>query len=432
MKDRVAIRVGVMSFISILLLVGLLIWKSGLFLSLNGYELVGVFPSINGLIQGADVRYRGVKVGKVVAITPSPANIEVRFWVQDGINVPKGSVVKVFFDGLIGEKFLNIIPKSTEKTMLTEGDRVQGISASGLAEFIELGADNLKSTQHILNHYDQLLTSQEVSNSLLNTIKAIEEMAIALSQTAHQLGMVSHRSGDEVSQMISQLLAVSKTMRQSGDALAGDGQWVAQLRSMTGAMASSAQGIQTMVNRMNGVVTTDNAQRMNQVLLDVSSLTGSLNGASRWLSNSRIQGRLEAAPVSTVANGAHYTAAVDWGGRHRFVRGGVMGVPNQQGSLVAQLGYHVDPQWDLRAGYIQSKAGAGVDWKPSRALEVSLDVYDPDAVKADLRGRWALTNATDLMVSLRRAAADQDYGVGMGVSFKMNAPVTDPRVGDVN
>ncbi|NDD67346.1 MCE family protein [bacterium] len=432
MKDRVAVRVGVMSFLSILLLVGLLVWKSGVFLSLNGYELVGVFPSINGLIQGADVRYRGVKVGKVVAITPSPSHIEVRFWVQDGIQVPKGSIVKVFFDGLIGEKFLNIIPKSAEKTMLSEGGHLDGISSSGLAEFIELGADNLKSTHHILTHYDQLLTSQDVSNSLLNTIKAIEEMAISLSQTAHQLGMVSHRSGDDVSQMISQLLALSKTIRQSGDALVGDGQLVTQLRSMTGSMAASAQGIHTMVDRMNGVVTTDNAQRMNQVLLDVSSFTGTLSGASHWLSNSRVQGRVEAAPVSTVANGAHYMATLDWSGRQRFVRGGLMGATNQPGSLVAQLGVHVAPQWDVRAGYTQSKAGAGVDWKPHRAVALSLDLYDPEALKADLRGRWAISNATDVLVSLRRAATDQDYGVGLGVSFKLNEPVTLSQLSDVN
>lgn len=423
MKDRVAIRVGVMSFLSILLIAALLLWKSGLFLSLKGYELRAVFPSINGLILGADVRYRGVKVGRVTKIEPSPEHITVTFWVADDIKVPIGSKIKVFFDGLIGEKFLNILPNAAQSTYLKPGEQLSGISSSGLAEFIEIGAENLQSTQHILNHYDTLLTSDEVTNRLLNTLKAIEEMAISLSLVSQELAVLSSRSSPELGQTVSNLLALSKTLKQSSDSLLLDGKLVGQIRSISSSFESSSAGIETMVNRLNRLVSSENIDDMNQAIQGVSGVAGAMRGATGWLhsvSQSRLSAKLDAAPISSVATGAHYLAVLDWGGRRQFIRGGMMGATSEGSSgVVAQLGQRWGRHLATRVGYVQSKMGGGVDWDVTDGLQLSLDVYDPDMIKTDVRGRWGMNRNTDLLLTYRKAKNDQDYGVGLGVSFKM-------------
>ena len=114
--DKHAFRVGLISFVMCLMIATLLIWISGIFLRAGGYELKGRFSTVNGLLPGDDVRYRGYKVGRVFSIKPSPDHIEVSFRVRQGTNIPKNSKLRVLFDGLIGEKYMGVIPNTNEKS----------------------------------------------------------------------------------------------------------------------------------------------------------------------------------------------------------------------------------------------------------------------------------------------------------------------------
>jgi len=51
--------------IGIILIGMVIIWKSEIFLVGQGYELRASFESIEGLTIGSEVRFRGLKVGKV-------------------------------------------------------------------------------------------------------------------------------------------------------------------------------------------------------------------------------------------------------------------------------------------------------------------------------------------------------------------------------
>ena len=130
MQKKNYFLVGLISVVLLSSIVTLILWKKSFFKKIQSYEIIGEFESINGLLENAVVKYRGYPVGRVTGIFPNTKNIEVYFFVDSKFKIPFGSTVKIIFDGLVGEKYMEIIPNKREKNMLVDGSRITGFSSS--------------------------------------------------------------------------------------------------------------------------------------------------------------------------------------------------------------------------------------------------------------------------------------------------------------
>lgn len=76
----------------------------------RGYTISAVFTSVAGLDEKAAVRMAGVKIGQVekVELTDSKAKIIMR--INPDVKIPRGSEAAVKTMGLLGERFVEIIP----------------------------------------------------------------------------------------------------------------------------------------------------------------------------------------------------------------------------------------------------------------------------------------------------------------------------------
>jgi phospholipid/cholesterol/gamma-HCH transport system substrate-binding protein len=91
----------------------------------DGYELTAKFNRIDGLEPGADVRISGIKVGTVVSQTLDPETFQadVRFSVPDNIRLPLDTSAAVVSSGLLGSKYLSLVPGG-DVEMLKPGGEV--------------------------------------------------------------------------------------------------------------------------------------------------------------------------------------------------------------------------------------------------------------------------------------------------------------------
>jgi phospholipid/cholesterol/gamma-HCH transport system substrate-binding protein len=91
----------------------------------GGYELVAQFSQVDGLDSGADVRISGIKVGSVIQQTldPKTYQAEVRFTVREGIELPSDSSAAIVTSGLLGGKYLQLVPGG-DTVMLKPGDEI--------------------------------------------------------------------------------------------------------------------------------------------------------------------------------------------------------------------------------------------------------------------------------------------------------------------
>lgn len=80
--------------------------------TVDGATMKARFLKVGGLEVGSDVRISGVKVGTVTDRDLDPASFEavVRFTVNSDLRLPVDTQAVVTSDGLLGNKYLRLIP----------------------------------------------------------------------------------------------------------------------------------------------------------------------------------------------------------------------------------------------------------------------------------------------------------------------------------
>ena len=97
---------------------------SGRALSSGGMSLTARFDRIDGLAQGADVRIAGVKVGQVVAQRIDPATFlaVLTLRVDPGLRLPADTSAEIQSEGLLGGKYVALVPGGAERILADGGE----------------------------------------------------------------------------------------------------------------------------------------------------------------------------------------------------------------------------------------------------------------------------------------------------------------------
>lgn len=404
MQDNTAFKVGIVSFILALAIGALLIWKSGLFLKASGYQLVGQFNNVGGLLTGAEVRYRGYKVGKVFKVQPLRGDIKVYFWVNPGLEIPKGSILRVVFDGLVGEKYLAIRPNENATELVKEGDVLEGYASPGLADAVEVGTHNLEQTEAILKHYRGILTSKEVSDSITNTL-------ISFSQTAKELNGILKKLNE-----VSNLSSLNDTLES---------------------FKKTAQSLNQMADRLNNTVANEEtAQNINKIVANLAQFTEGLksftttgngttkSGISGPMSMIKTISAITVAPeasmqYSTLQKSASYLVQADINLSDSFLRIGAGDTWGSTQILNLQKGFPLSSQSHARVGLVESYPGVGLDYNYNPNVSFSVDVFNINDVQAEIQGRLKVSKQADAFIQLSRdpgnTSSYSNLGVGIAV-----------------
>lgn len=119
-----AIKVGVLTLVSLGLLIFGLIWLRGRGIA-GGEPIQVLFKDVNGMREGSAVQMMGIRVGFVEKIEPTMKDNRyyVRVWFTLNpdlkIKVPRGSRLSIEQSGIIGEQFLEITPPQLREITLT-------------------------------------------------------------------------------------------------------------------------------------------------------------------------------------------------------------------------------------------------------------------------------------------------------------------------
>lgn len=91
----------------------------------DGYEVAALFRAANGLASGTDVRIAGVKVGVVSEVTLDPDTYRAKalFAIDEGVEIPEDSLVRIDSEGLLGGTFVALEPGASF-IMLENGDEI--------------------------------------------------------------------------------------------------------------------------------------------------------------------------------------------------------------------------------------------------------------------------------------------------------------------
>ena len=140
MQKTINLLVGVFVLLGLLALVFLSLRVSNLAGWSTGprYELVAYFDDIGGLKPRAAVRSAGVLVGRVSSIGFDDKRYQavVTLEIDSSVSFPKDSSAQILTAGLLGEKYVGLLPGAEEQA-LKDKDRIRLTqSALGLESVI--------------------------------------------------------------------------------------------------------------------------------------------------------------------------------------------------------------------------------------------------------------------------------------------------------
>lgn len=97
----------------------------------GSYPLTAKFRSAEGISVGTDVRLAGIKVGSVthLALDSKTFEADATFAVQDNLQLPDDSDVKISSEGLLGGNFVELTPGASE-TNFAAGDQILNTQGS--------------------------------------------------------------------------------------------------------------------------------------------------------------------------------------------------------------------------------------------------------------------------------------------------------------
>ncbi|HEY5190492.1 MAG TPA: MlaD family protein, partial [Candidatus Deferrimicrobium sp.] len=120
----------------------------------KGYRLTVDFDSAAGLEPKSDVKMAGVRIGKVeeIQLVGNRARLVLR--IQQGIRIPIDSVGTIQTQGLLGEKYVEILPgKDAQRNLPAGGQVANTLSPTNLDEMVRklssIGDDVKKFTESL-------------------------------------------------------------------------------------------------------------------------------------------------------------------------------------------------------------------------------------------------------------------------------------------
>ncbi|NLF83752.1 MAG: MCE family protein [Candidatus Gastranaerophilales bacterium] len=161
MKMSPALKVGILSILSLIVLILGIMWLKGRSISI-GEKIDVHFRDIDGMRPGSGVQMMGMRVGQVDEIIPvingENSYVIVRFVINEpGITIPTASKISIQQSGIIGEKFIEITPPFVETVYVPlsdgfNGEKPQVVGLELLAGGNYIVAGDIKSAKIIDTH----------------------------------------------------------------------------------------------------------------------------------------------------------------------------------------------------------------------------------------------------------------------------------------
>lgn len=179
------------------------------------YRLITLMPSANGLVEGAVVRLGGQDVGKVEAIDFVPFAerrrpdevLKITMGVDRRVKeqIRTDSEARLFTQGLLGDKLVDIRPGTAAGAVLEEGDTVRSAAPVDLEEILRSASDAMGSAVALLSDFREIadalvrgegtagriLTDDALYASFLNASRAMADFLGSLNAGAGTLGQLA-------------------------------------------------------------------------------------------------------------------------------------------------------------------------------------------------------------------------------------------------
>lgn len=176
-------KVGIFVLAGIAILVYMSLRVGGMqFGRSEGYTLYVIFESAAGLDKDASVRVAGVEVGRVKEIRLRDHKAHLTLLIQPDAEIGRDFTAVLTTKGLLGERYLELIPGEPAAPPLKDGDRITHVTSyADMDKLITILSDVAIDIKAVSQSLSSALGGKEGEESLKNIVENIEDISFRLS-----------------------------------------------------------------------------------------------------------------------------------------------------------------------------------------------------------------------------------------------------------
>ena len=306
------IRAGLLVLVSFVIMVGFIAAIRGCQPHDDSAKQFGAtFTDISGLNKGADVRFGGVRVGRVTAIAPDAedrSRIRVTVEVKGDIPVNEGSVASIDQVTTTAEKHLEITTGGADQPLHESGDTLSSSPSHGLLDLPDLEGvvvrlDTLLDGLNILIGVNQtgdtaadVIDLKEIFVSLKATLdesaQVARDVSAVIGENRAGLGEIVKRLSaleEAATELMAQLNAVIAENRGPLHESVGNlQQMTAEMSERVSELGASLQATLTYLQDLGGNssdMLDDQRPTIEEILVNLQETTRNLREFSRTLAD---------------------------------------------------------------------------------------------------------------------------------------------------
>jgi phospholipid/cholesterol/gamma-HCH transport system substrate-binding protein len=436
-----------------LVILAILIWKVE---DINPFQKGGrridaVFGTVAGLDDKSAVRMAGVRVGRVdgIGLAADGRSAKVRLLLEQPLSLTEGTSARIANLGLLGDKYVEIVPGPPTAPPLPPGAVLRGTSPVSFDEAMakldnigssiekvtgSLGGSNLGGNINNLMA-DLQLTSAEIRAlvaenraNVAATVRNFGDLSAILARELPRISAQTQRALDQIGGVVAEnrdnLQASMGNIRELTTHLQTS---VDNLNKITGEIAGGQGTVGKLVNSDEAYKSA--VSTLDSIKSGVESLSGTLGAIQRFKMDLDLQGYLLRHRQGTFSNShSMFDVTIDPQDSQRLYKVGLVASPNGTYSnridnviytdpnghqfvttvddvvtqdklqVNALLGYHTDRDIRFFGGLIESRGGVQVEYpfqtqKLRRPIWLSFEAFDfnrPGNLRAHLRltAKW--------------------------------------------
>jgi len=424
MRTGAEYKVGLITLLAASLVALFTAYVSGFRLASSRYPLYVMFENARGLQPGDPVWMVGKKIGEVKLVDITETHkAQVMVLIERRYRVFKGYGFRIASGGLMQERFVDVIPTPVGKEgpEVLEGATVQGATAPGLSDLLLAGQRLVENLNQTSEQVRTLLGSEELLARVQGSLEGLATAAGAAADLATTLSAMARKSGpatvgilEKTDQTVADLRAIARTFRQGVEQSTALGDLQGTARHIR-EVSANAERVTAEVARLvsdpqvQGEVREtvsavhETAVRMRKISSDLEAFSTRLREAAPSVPKvaekaeqlagmaTQIQERLKPPEIrghfgvvySPRAERSFSAGSLDiTTGPDSFVRLGVDDI-GEESSANVQLGEQ-QRLGTIRYGLVRSRLGLGFDVPLPRHARLSIDVFNPNDLRADV------------------------------------------------
>lgn len=256
-------KVGLMVILTALALVGVYYFLTSAGLKAQSYPINVTFRNAQGLERGAPVRMAGVRVGQVEAVDllqapGKPTSAVAHLLINRKFTVGTGYVYTIGTVGLLGQPYIEIVPKPKMGRELRPNDTVSGREAVEVADLVPQAQMLLKNLNSAAVSANKILSDQETFARIRRTAANLESATARADQLVASFQDITNENRGQINSTLSSFAEAAKNLNQT----------MADLDKLVGKPELREDLAATLGNARNA------SERMVKIAGDIQALTG--------------------------------------------------------------------------------------------------------------------------------------------------------------